>query len=236
MDTNTQTQVLDPYAAADAAQPMARAYYGQLQLDIWFCALVKGQGKVPYDPQIHKQRATAVNISLLPIAEQNVNFELRREIIAESHEWAGITWASLKALGLTSTRDANNRWVKLIQVPSGRKYRNSSGEEKESTAFKFVALYADESACRSAYLSETGKADEDEAGPAQAPLAAEEPNQKLKVAVPFIEAFAKQHNYDLEKTKTACRPQPMIANAVDIDSPEFAQIVLDAAIKAVTRL
>ena len=105
----TNIDMNDPYAAADNAQVGARNYYGQVQLDIWFCGLVKGTGKVPYDPAVHKQRATAIDILVLPIAEQNVSYEIKRELIAESREWASLVWASLKALGINSTREANNR-------------------------------------------------------------------------------------------------------------------------------
>ena len=240
MDTNqvTEIDINDPFAAADAAQPMSRAYYGQIQLDIWFCALVKGTGKVPYDPTVHKQRATAVNISLLPLPEQNVAFDIRRELIAESHEWAGIVWPSLKALSIASTRDAHNKWVKMVQVPSGRKYRNSSGEEKESTTFKFLALYPDEAACRAAYLADTGRsgATAAPAQPAQAPLASAEPaneaDHALKVAIPFINAFAKQTGYDLDATKAKCKTQAVITKAIDVESLRFAELVAEAAAHA----
>ncbi len=245
MDTNTQVTDInvndDAYASADSALPMARAYYGQIQLDIWFCALVKGTGKVPYDPTVHKQRATAVNISVLPLSEQNVTFDLRRELIAESHEWAGIVWPSLKALGIASTRAANNQWVKMQQVPSGRKYRNSSGEEKESTTFKFLSLYPDETACRAAYLADTGRSDAaaapaQPAQPAQAPLEnaapASETDHALKVAIPFINAFAKQADFDLEVTKTMCKKQAVITKAIDVESVRFAELVAQAATAA----
>lgn len=233
METNPQDSSLDPFAAADSAQPMIRAYYGQIELDIWFCALVKGKGKVPYDPNVHQSRSTAVNISVLPLPEQNVTFGLRREIIAESQEWVKITWESLKALGLKSTREAQGKWVKMQQVASGRKYRDKKGEEKESTTFKFVALYADEDACRAAYLAETGHsgaATQTQPKVQQQPFA--QPAGELNKAVPFIKAFAKMNGYDLEKTKAICKTQEIIKNAIDIESPQFAQIVAEAAVAA----
>lgn len=232
----TNIDMNDPFAAADNATVQARQYYGKVEFDIWFCALIKGTGKVPYDPAVHKQRATAIDILLIPIAEQNVTFEVKRQMIAESREWASIVWPSLKALGIASTRDANNRWVKLTQVSSGRKYRNSAGEEKESTTFKFLAIYADENACQAAYLTEIKHEDVDKGAPIQAtqqPLAAVATNNSLKVAILFIEAFAKQNGYDLVKTQTACRTQAIISKSIDVDSAEFAQLVLNAANKAV---
>ena len=221
----------DPFESASNATLAPRNYYGQIQIDAYFCVLQKGVGKLPYDAGQHKaeDRRTAIDISLLPIAEQNITFELRREIIAESREWAGIVWASLKALGLASVRDANGAWAKMQQVGTGRRYRNSEGEEKEATTFKFLALYDSEDACRAAYLTDTGQ------DPNQAPAAATPANgngnganHDLDVARPFIAAFAKQAGFDLEKTKAACRAQAIITKAIDVESPEFAEIVAEA--------
>lgn len=222
----------DPFDTASKATLTPRSYYGQIQIDAYFCVLQKGIGKVPYDPGQHKaeDRRTAIDISLLPIAEQNITFELRREIIAESREWAGIIWPSLKELGLTSAREANGKWAKMQQVGTGRKYRTKSGEEREATTFKFLALFADENACRAAYLADTGQ----DAG--DAPTAAGNgsngngSNHDLEVALPFIRAFAKTNSCDLEKTKAACRQQAIIVKAIDVESPEFAQIVAEAMV------
>jgi len=218
----------DPFETASNATLAPRTYYGQIQIDAWHCVLVKGQGKVPFDRQQHSpdDRRTAINISLLPLPEQNVQFELARDLIAESREWAGIIWPSLKALGLTSAREAQGRWTKMQQVPSGRKYRNAAGEEKEATTFKFLALYPDEAACRAAYLAETGR-NGNGSGEGNTP-APSNTTHDLDVARPFIVAFAKQNGYDLERTKAACRSQAIITKAIDVDSPEFAEIVAEA--------
>lgn len=240
MATNPQTtQVLDdPFDTASKATLAPRSYYGQIQIDAWHCVLVKGSGKVPFDAAQHNvdDRRTAITISLLPIPEQNIQFELARDTIAESREWAGIIWPSLKALGLTSAREAQGKWAKMQQVGTGRMYRNAKGEEKEATTFKFLALYPDETACRAAYLAETGKGGNGNGQSAPTPATATPSNgngangngQALKVAIPFIQALAKLNGFDLEKTKAACRSQDIITKAIDVDSPEFAQIVAEA--------
>ncbi len=234
MTANGQPNMDDPYDSATNATLAPRSYYGQIQVDAYFCVLVKGTGKVPYDGGQHRaeDRRTAIDISLLPLAEQNVNFDLRRATIAESREWAGIIWPSLKALGVSSVRDVNGKWAKMQQVPSGRTYRNSAGEEKEATTFKFLALYDDEVACRAAYLTDTGKPAEQ--GPAAAGTNGGNGNgsngngHDLQVAIPFIQAFAKQANFDLDKTKAMCQSQSIITKAIDLDSPDFARIVAEA--------
>lgn len=239
----TNGHVDDPMDVASNATLAPRSYYGQIQIEAWFCILQKGVGKIPYDGGMHnaEDRRTAIDIALLPLAEQNVNFEIKRSTIAESREWAGVIWPSLKSCGITSVREAHEKWACMQQVPSGRKYRNSSGEEKEATTFKFITVYPDEAACRAAYLADTGKADE------SAPTSsgangngsngnghngngngANGASHDLQVAIPFIKAFAKQAGFDLEKVKTMCRGQALITKAVDLDSAQFAEIVASA--------
>lgn len=225
----------DPWDVASEATLQPRSYFGQIQVDTWFCALVKGVGKEPFDPAKHKQRATAVDISLLPIAEQNISFELKRETIAESPEWVRIIWQSLKDLGMTSLRDAHGKWAKMQQVPSGRKYRDKNGEEKEATTFRFLAIYPDEAACRAAYLADAGKTEEPAPAPAAVPTAAPSNgngngNHAAAIAKvkPFIMVYAKQNNYDLSKTQAACKGQKFITDAIDVEGDDFAAIVVEA--------
>jgi len=229
MATNP-VQMDDPFETASNATLVPRNYYGQIQIDAWHCVLIKGQGKVPFDPTYHSRddRRTAITISLLPLPEQNVQFDLARDLIAESREWAGIIWPSLRALGLTSAREAQGRWAKMQQVPSGRRYRNAAGEEKEATTFKFLALYPDEAACRAAYLAETGRGGNNAPAPVSTISTSGSTPHDLDVARPFIVAFARQNGYDLERTKAACRSQAIITKAIDVDSPEFAAIVAEA--------
>jgi hypothetical protein len=218
----------DPYESAANAKLAPRSYYGQISIDAWFCALIKGVGKVPFDPQQHDadKRCTAMDIIVTPIAEQQLNFELKREMIAESREWAGIVWPSLKELGATSPREVHNKWCKMQQVPSGRKYRAKDGTEKEATTFKFLALFDSEAECRAAYNADTGGGNDSNSDAAEPTPGNGSAN--LDVARPFIMAFAKQNAFDLEKTRAACSSQAVITNAIDINSPEFAEIVAEA--------
>lgn len=233
----------DPFASASSATLRPRETYGQVDIDAWYCALVKGQGKVPYDPVTHKDmnRCTAIDLTVSPLAEMNLQFSITRSMIAESREWAGITWKSVKALGITSARELKDRWAKVVLVPTGRTYRNSAGEEKEATTLKFLALYESEDACRQAFYDETpatpddGNLTDDEPIPgfeSENEILDKDDNngdKALETAIPFITAYAKMHGWDIEKTREACRTQPMIAKAIDVDSDEFAEIVAEAA-------
>ncbi len=230
MATNAPDVMIDPLDAASNATLAPRSYYGQIEIDAWFCVLERGKGKIVYDPQQHSpdQRRTAIKIALLPLPEQNVQFALEREMIAESREWAGIVLPSLKALGVNNVREANGKWAKMQQVPSGRKYRNAKGQEKEATTFRFLALYPDKAACRAAYMADRGQAPEQEPAAPAPDNGDGDKARKLDVAKPFIAAFAKACGYDLERTKAACRTQRIIADAIDVESPEFAALVAAA--------
>lgn len=150
----------DAFDAATNAQLAPREVYGQIDLQCWFCALVKGApgGKEPYDPQRHDRRTTAVDIIVTPIADAKTTYTIERHMIADSKEWIEIVWASLKACGATHARDVNGMWCRVTQVPSGRKYTDKNGETKESTTLKFLELYPDEIACRDAYWKARGAA------------------------------------------------------------------------------
>jgi hypothetical protein len=150
MEMANQTVVQDPWEAAENATVRTSDFFGKVQIDVWNCALIKGQGKVVYDPSQHKQKATAVDIVILPIPEQNITFEVKKNMIAESKDWAAITLPSIKALGLT-LRDLNGKYARVTTVPTGRQWTNKEGKTYDLTAYKFLEVYADEAACKAAF-------------------------------------------------------------------------------------
>lgn len=145
----------DPLESADTATLAPREYYGEVLVDTWYCALVKGVGKVPFDPTQHKSRFTAIKIDIVPLADSGISNPIGREMIAESKEWVNFTLASLKALNI-KTADIRNKWAKVGFAPTGEKYTNQAGETKEKTALMFLAIYPDEATCRKAFEAEHG--------------------------------------------------------------------------------
>ena len=225
--------VLDPYDRADNPHFAPREYWGQLRVDIWLCVLEKGKGKIPFDPAVHSEdRArTALNIAVVPLAEQNVQFALDRELIAEptksGDEWLKIVWPSLRKLGFASTRDLNGKWVKCHIVPSGHTYTDKkSGNEREATTFEFLDLYPDEAACRAAYLAAGGKpADDDDDVPdiASAPLPQ---NDGRKIAaLEFVKVLVKSTKGDRDALAREMATIPMIAEFFSVDSPEVRALL-----------
>jgi len=167
---------MDPYAAAMAAKPRPPVFWGSLMTDAQFVVLEKGIGRLPFDPAQHpaERRVTAIDLSLLPITEMNLNSPIERNAIAEFGEWIKIILPSLKDLGV-ELRDLNNKFVKVKMVPTGRKYTNDAGEEREATTFKFLKVFADENECVADYLSGEEEAPEPQPEPAQAATPVEQP-------------------------------------------------------------
>lgn len=235
----------DPYAVAQETAERPPEFYGELSVECWFCALVKGQGKVPYDANIHDRRSTAIDIAVVPLAEHNMTNTFERQTLDWARDWARITWPSLKVLGVTSLRDIKSgKWCKFTWTGTGEKYRvkdedGNEGEERERTGFKFLALYDSEDECRAAYYADTGKTPPDNEGVSDIPgfeskpqptqAAPDNGNGKAReTAIQFIKAFAKMSRYDVEATRKACANQTAITNVVDINSPEFVEIVAEA--------
>ena len=150
----------DPYNSASNPELPAFELWGMLEVNAWACALVKGVGKVPYDKTIHDRRATAIDLFVQPLPEQNITNakSCERHLIAESKEWANITWKSIKDLGIDNLREVNGKWTRVAVVPNGKTYKNKDGEVKDETTFKVIAFFDDEEKCRAAYLASGGHA------------------------------------------------------------------------------
>lgn len=243
----------DPFASAGAATLRPREYYGQLSIDAWFCKLVRGKGKVPWDKLADSidDRVTALTVELQPLAASGLAFTLKREMIAESVEWVKICWPSLRACGVQSVKAANGIWVKLVQEPTGRKYRRGSdGQEMEATTFKILEVYPDGAACEAAFGSGRGGpadtveealagVDFDGAGrpggarpqpqpqPQQATMPVDKGRQR-ETARQFLLAIARQKQGDLEAIKAAVAGMTVITQAFDLESDEFLAVVAEA--------
>jgi len=240
----------DPYASAGSASLRPREYFGQLTIDAWYCKLVKSQGKVPWDKTIDSidSRMTALTVELQPVAGSNLTFALKRELIAESAEWVKIMWPSLRTCGVQSVKAANGIWCKLIQEPTGRKYRSSrTGMEQDATTFKVLTVYPDQVACEAAFAAThpnrttpdvddeirganfdgvTGIAQgQPKAQQAAMPL---DDTRKRETARQFLLAIARQKKGDLEAVRAAVATMPMITQAFDPESSEFLAVVAEA--------
>ena len=233
MSTNVQQ---DPFAVADDAKLPPLTYFGQLFVDAHFVVLRKGVGKVPFDPAQHKpeERRTSIKIDLVPLPEMNLQWQVSRELIAESRNWAALVLPSLKALGVSS-RELNKCWVKMELIETGRDYTDKNGNEKKETTMRFLSFYPDQDACRAAYL--TGRpASGDGDGHNAANIAAEIPGfapaegPERAVAQQFIEPLAKQARIQNQANPRAkmvelIAANPLVSRFFTVDSPEVVAVL-----------
>jgi hypothetical protein len=229
----------DPFESAENPQMRAPGYWGQVQLDMFYAVLEKGTGKVPFNPQVHSadKRVTAIDITIQPIADQNIQYPVTRGMIAESKEWAGIVLPSIKALNIT-VRELNGKWIYARAKPTGTTYVNKQGETKDRTTLEFVKLFKDESECKADYLTAGGQA---------APVQQEEPPFEPTNALPGGDTKEKQTALQFLKVviQNACRGQadlqaarsmvstniasmPVISKFFTVDSPETMQLMAEA--------
>lgn len=230
------TETYDAWDAAMEAKPLPNimTLFGELQADVWPCALVKGQGKVPFDPQVHNpdQRRTAIDLILCPLRTDFRNTE--RHLIAESNAWAKIMLPSLKALG-TDLRTVNGKYVQVQLVPTGRKYTKKTEqpdgtvteEEKEETTFKFVAVYDSLEACTdasNALYHNNGASTEAAPAPAQ-PQSNGKTQMTRQAAAGFLLPMWTAAGKDRDKFLATIAANPMLADHFTADSPEVLALI-----------
>ena len=214
---NEQTQY-DPWQAAEEAKELPKTYFGQVGLDVWACVLEKGVGKVPFDPNAHKegQRRT-----ITPLPSANVDFVTERGYVDFARDWASITLPSIKTLGV-NLRELHEKWVKYEMVVHGS-YVNGVGEEKNLTTPKFLALYQTEEAAEKAAAELYGGGNGD-AEPT--PASTGDPDPGREVALNFLPTLAKGAGGDPEKMAKVIAANPIIAKYFKIDSPEVVALLV----------
>lgn len=214
--------------------------FGQVDVDVWPCVLVKGTGKVLFDATQHKaeDRCTAIHITIAPTTNSRMEYKAEREMIAESKEWAGIMKPSLVALS-TDLRSVKGKWVKASLVPTGRKYTNAAGETKQATTFKFEAVYNTEAECEAAEEAVFGKSDSSATAPngsASGNGNTPHPNGngsngngnnplERETALKFLPALWTSAGKDLEKFAASLAKNPLVSKYFDLNSPEVIHLI-----------
>jgi hypothetical protein len=240
----TQPTTNDPFEAMNDPQVRAGGnsdYFGQIKIDSFFAVLVKGTGKVPFDPNQHSmdKRVTSIDMVMFPLAEMNISWDVNRNCIAESREWAGIVLPSIKALGLTP-RDLNNKWVHMQRKETGDTYvSKKDGKSYPVTTFEFIAVYPDEAACRVAYQQfSSGAGTAPQATPAPAPAAtptngngsSKERDAALKFLKVVVENGVRgQSDLNVIRNTVAANlaQMPAIGKFFTVDSPETMNLIAE---------
>jgi len=232
----------DPFASA--SDPTVQTYdlFGMVEISAWACALVKGTGKVPFDAQnpAHK-RFTAIDVFVQPLPEIDVKYPKTCEEhwVAEFPEWAKITLPSIKATGFDNVREINGKYARVARVPSGKKYEKKdkatgqpTGEMADETTFKFVEFFADEAACRAAYIAAGGQATNSTPAPVMDPNEAEKATNYafLKVIVTNA-ARGKSTVAEAQEAIKLVLPQyPTVAKYYTEDSQETLDLIVEAGV------
>lgn len=195
---------------------------GQVTLQVYPCVLVKGVGKMPFDPNTHKEseKRTAVDLFVTPLDDGT---SVERKLVAQSDEWVKIVLPSLKACGVLTLAALNGKYARVKFEPTGRKYTNRQGEEREATTFKFLAVYGTEAELRAAMGTPTGQV------PAPASSPAQQPDAQRAVALKFLPAMVKgwcAGGLDPEKVRAGLASNPMLAKFFTVDSPEVVAEML----------
>ena len=233
-----QTNIPEPVDAFDpfnsASNPSLPAFelWGMVEVNAYACALVKGLGKVRFNPSVHDKRFTAIDLFVQPLAETNVTNpkSCERHPIAESKEWASITWNSIKSLGTENLREVNDKWARVAVVPNGKTYENKDGEKKDETCFKFLAFFDNEDACRSAYLTNGGHA---APAPTEQPAPVSQDDTDRQTAMAFLNvivpnaARGKASVADAQAAvSVALTGYPTVAKFFTADSDEVTALIL----------
>lgn len=251
-----QNQVYDPFDAAFNPPEPTQEYWGQATVSAWACMLVKGYGKLPYDPKTlapdgsEPRRNTCIDLAVVPLAEHNLRFDLKRQMLAEFGEWVEITLPSLKALGVGSLQGVNGAWARVEMVKS-REYTNAAGETKSATAMKFVKLFDSEEKCRADFQASRGNGHSAAAAPANAGTSASVPgngsnggngngnNTERATAQAFLKALTanawRSSGKDLVKAQELLGPilagQPLVNKYFTVQSPEVMDLLAQEAAK-----
>jgi hypothetical protein len=223
----------DVWESAENAEEPKRSFFGQVEFDMWFCALVKGQGKVPFDPSQHKQRFTAIDMVISPLSSSGATFNTERHLIAESKEWAGTILPSIKALGLTP-RELNQKWVHYELVKTGSYTKN--GEEKALTTPKFLAYFNTEEEAEQAMIAKYNSSNVEEdpmVNTNTEPVEVHNPtngngNEKA-IAEKFIPVLVAQAKGDMASLANLIASNNLVAKYFNINSPEVLEALTKQA-------
>ena len=232
-------QVLDPYEEAINAKPPTFELYGQVRVDAHYLFFPGNKQKpIVFDPAFHPldKRSLEIELRMIPIPEQNISWDEYLKILAFTSDWTKIVLPSIKAMGIEDLRALNNLWVRVAKVPGNRKRLDKETQEETGefwTTYKFMEMYPDEAACKTAFA---GHAPSDTEGN-QAP-AAQGNNETKAAALTFLKVFVSQaakyisNRAEIEKQVAAdIANNSLISPLFTVESPEVQAAIDEALVK-----
>jgi hypothetical protein len=235
MDNNQALN--DPYDEAINAKARDFEVFGQVRVDAHYLFFPGNKQKpVVFDPAVHPQdkRALEVELRLIPIAEQNINWDEYQKMLAFPADWTKIVLPSIKAIGIDDLRALNNKWVRVAKVPGNRKRLDKNTQEETGefwTTYKFMELYPSEDACKAAFGGHTPSDTEDKPVP-------QSNNETKAAALTFLKVFVSQaakhltDRAEIEKQVAAdIANNSLISPLFTVQSPEVQAAINEALLK-----
>lgn len=224
----------DVWNTANEATLGPRNYFGQVFTDGFYCVLRKGIGKVPFDASQHDidERRTAISIDGIATKRDGTNYEIHREMLAESREWAGIVLPSLKVCGV-HPGDLNEKWAQWQLVENGQTWTSkTTGDLVKGTTFKFLAIYDSEEECRAAEAAHYSRApsEDEDSGLPMPEVSKDDGNgngggPEKAVAAQFLPALWAQSGNDVSQFAALLAGNPLTSRFFDLNSPEVIELV-----------
>lgn len=128
-------------------------YFGQITIvDDWDCALVRGAGKVPFDPAVHTTRLIALKLQVTCQTKDGGSYTLDQDDITSGSKHL-VTLPSLDALGVKvrpQLKALAGKYCEVVRVPTGKKYpakkdsadgKIKAGDMLPEQALKFLRLF-----------------------------------------------------------------------------------------------
>lgn len=233
------TAAYDPYANAMtpvAQKPIEKTYFGEVvTVDAWNCMLIKGQGKVPFDPTIHdaQKMATAITLKIQCTRQDGTFYDVDQDTVNFAKDWQ-MTLRSLQRVGKTLA-NLKGCFVQVKRKPTGEKYQDkTTGETRDRTGLDIVAVYPDAEALKVAadafyaqFVKPTAPIDPQAMAAAIAsvnkpPVAAQAaaPAVNRKEAVDMIDLLWKMAAGDKPKFVALLQAQPLLKEFHKLDQPE----------------
>jgi hypothetical protein len=242
-------KVLDPWDAADqASEETAKSgfsseIWGQVNIQAWDCALVKGTGKVPFDPSQHKRKSVAIDLFIYPISEMNLEFPVERHFVDFEPAWYKLTKQSAHDIGIAHVRELQDKFVKVELIETGETYEKNGKTVKKTTP-KFLIVFPDQSACVNNYMNSEVDAgglpweDPNKAKVEEPQINGDSPEKAvaIKYLKPFVAGAINQSktngSIDLVKLEAILAPmlatQTLLNKYFTVNSPEVTELVTEA--------
>lgn len=219
-------------------------FYGQVSVDGYPCALIKGQGKVPWDPAIHRGRRKSYAIDFTvahvdptwPLIQRTtVNFTRNfNEVTRPSIETLLPTIAKIK--GLVEGQFPPLVGLDGLWVSGTLELKPDNKKGETFTCCRFDGVFPDEAACRAAYEADTG-AEADGSPVADLPFEPEPPKPKADPIRATLAAFLPNlweqaqeaagpsgSDANLEMARLL-KASPLLGQHFDVDSPEVVALM-----------